>query len=286
MERILVLLCNPAAPVLTDALAETVRAAVGAEAVRWLKPGVACDLIAPAADEAAARAALDGAPVDCALIPAANRRKRLLVADMDSTIIQQECIDELADFAGVRAEVSAVTERAMRGELDFEEALIERVAKLKGLTDATLQQCFEERIVLTPGARALTDRMRAESALCSLVSGGFTFFTARVADLAGFDRQQANRLEMADGALTGEVARPILGREAKEAALKAYADELGCDLSETMAVGDGANDLAMLGAAGLGVAFHAKPAVAESADVRIDHGDLTALLYLQGYAEG
>ncbi|MEL6364378.1 MAG: phosphoserine phosphatase SerB [Pseudomonadota bacterium] len=283
MESVLVLICNPATRVLSDAIVERVREAVGGGDVRWLDARLACEFAAPADAEAKARPALEGAPVDIALVPAEDRRKKLLVADMDSTIIEQECIDELADFAGLRVEISAVTERAMRGELDFETALTERVGKLAGLDEATLQTCFDTRITLTPGGRAATARMSADDATSALVSGGFTFFTERVAAAVGFHRQQANILEIEAGRLTGKVVPPILGREAKRAALLAYAEELAINTRETIAVGDGANDLAMLEAAGLGVAFRAKPAVAEAADVRIDHGDLTALLYLQGY---
>ncbi|MEQ1931360.1 MAG: phosphoserine phosphatase SerB [Parvularculaceae bacterium] len=203
---------------------------------------------------------------------------------MDSTIIGQECIDELADCAGKRGEISAITERAMRGDLDFEAALTGRVAMLKGLPERVLQETFERRIRLNPGAATLVQTMRKLGATTALVSGGFTFFTERVAAAAGFDMHQANRLIVESGALSGDVARPILGRAAKEEALIRIAREKGVALSETLAVGDGANDLSMLARAGLGVAFHAKPKVAASARARIDYGDLTALLYLQGFA--
>ena len=219
--------------------------------------------------------------IDATHIPKAHPR-RLLIADMDSTIIQQECIDELAEFAGKRAEISAITERAMRGELDFDSALKERVAMLKGLPISVLQETFDKRITLTPGARTLVQTMNSLGAVTALVSGGFTFFTARIAEACGFQYNQANELLVKDGKLTGEVAMPILGRAAKEEALMRLAADHGIDLSDTLAVGDGANDLSMLNKAGLGVAFHAKPAVAEVADARIDYGDLTALLYLQG----
>jgi phosphoserine phosphatase len=243
-------------------------------------------LAAPSPDlRARLDAVLADLPVDHALVADdPDRKKRLLVADMDSTIIGCECLDELADFAGVKAQVSAITERAMRGEVGFEGALRERVAMLKGLPAADLQRCFDERVRLNPGARTLVTTMAAHGARCVLVSGGFDFFTGRVAAAAGFQADQANHLFEADGRLTGRVREPILGREAKLAALRAEAADLGLDLSSSLAVGDGANDLAMIEAAGLGVAYRAKPVVAAQADVRIDHADLTALLYIQGYA--
>ena len=231
-------------------------------------------------------AALAGQEIDLCLQPAAGRRKRLLVADMDSTIVSCECLDELADFAGVKAGVAAVTERAMRGELAFEPALRERVARLKGLPVEAIDRCREERVRLNPGARTLVRTMTAHGAKAILVSGGFESFTGPVAALAGFDAHQGNRLLSADGRLTGGVGEPIVGREAKLAALQAAAGEFGLSLDETLAVGDGANDLAMIEAAGLGVAYHAKPIVAERADARVDFGDLTSLLYFQGYRAG
>lgn len=226
---------------------------------------------------------LDGLAVDLCVQPAAGRKKRLLVADMDSTIINVECLDELADFAGLKAEISAITERAMRGELAFEGALRERVGMLKGLATTALQQAYDERVRLNPGARTMVRTMAAHGARCALVSGGFTFFTSRVAQAAGFHLDRANTLFEADGALTGEVGEPILGKEAKLAALQALAGEIDAPLSATLAVGDGANDLAMIQAAGLGVAYRAKPLVAAQAHAKVDHADLTALLYFQGY---
>jgi phosphoserine phosphatase len=233
--------------------------------------------VRPAVDRA-----VDG-PVDYCIQPEAGRRKRLLVADMDSTIINVECLDELADFAGLKAEISAITERAMRGELAFEGALRERVGMLKGLATTALQQAYDERVRLNPGARTLVRTMAANGARCVLVSGGFTFFTRRVAAAAGFHADRANTLHETGGALTGLVGEPILGREAKLAALTEEAAALGVPLSDTLAIGDGANDLAMIQAAGLGVAYRAKPVVAAQADARVDHADLTALLYFQGY---
>lgn len=221
--------------------------------------------------------------VDFCVQPAVGRKKRLLLADMDSTIIGCECLDELADFAGLKAEISAITERAMAGEIPFEAALVERVGKLAGLGLEALQATYDERVRLNPGAEILARTMAAHRARCVLVSGGFEFFTARVAQAAGFAAHRANRL-IDDGArLTGAVAMPILGREAKLTALREEAAALGVDLADTMAVGDGANDLAMIGAAGLGVAWRAKPVVAAGADAKVDHADLTALLYFQGY---
>jgi phosphoserine phosphatase len=215
--------------------------------------------------------------------PIAERRKALMLADMDSTIINVECLDELADFAGVKTQVAEITERAMRGELEFEGALRERVGMLKGLALSALQQAYDERVKLNPGARTLVRTMAAHGARCVLVSGGFTFFTSRVAVAAGFHANRANTLIEAGDALTGQVGEPILGREAKLAALKEEAQGLGVPLSQTLAIGDGANDLAMIEAAGLGVAYRAKPIVAAQADAKVDHADLTALLYFQGY---
>jgi len=228
-------------------------------------------------------AAIGDKPVDFAVQPALNRRKRLLIADMDSTIINVECLDELADFAGVKDKVSEITERAMRGELAFEGALRERVGMLKGLATTALQTCFDERVRLNPGAETLVKTMAAHGARCALVSGGFTFFTSRVAQAAGFHLNRANTLIEADDALTGEVGDPILGKEAKLAALNEETAALGLTPADALAVGDGANDLAMIEAAGLGVAYRAKPIVAARAHAKVDHADLTALLYFQGY---
>ncbi|WP_374575825.1 phosphoserine phosphatase SerB [Phenylobacterium sp.] len=272
-----------AAPAIASALAGA-RARV--KEPRPLGPG-ALDLLVEGEDvariRALAEAALEGQAIDVCVQPWEGRRKHLLVADMDSTIIGCECIDELADFAGVKAQVSAITERAMRGELDFEGALRERVAMLKGLPMGDLQRAYDERVRLNPGARTMVRTMAAHGARCVLVSGGFTFFTGRVAEAAGFHANRANRLGHTPEALTGVVHEPILGREAKLAALKEEIAAQGLKASDALAVGDGANDLAMIEAAGLGVAYRAKPIVAAQADAKVDHADLTALLYFQGY---
>ena len=222
-------------------------------------------------------------PVDICLVPAAARRKKLLIADMDSTIISQECIDEMADVLGLKPRIAAITERAMRGELQFEDALRERLSLLVGISEAQLEQVYAQRITLMPGAKTLVATMTANGATTALVSGGFTFFTSRVAKAVGFGANHANTLDIVAGRLTGRVLGPILGREAKLATLQDYVQRLGLTAGDTLAVGDGANDLDMLKAAGLGVAFRAKPIVAAEAQAAIMHGDLTALLYLQGY---
>lgn len=252
-------------------------------AVEWLSPDEAC-LIADEAGAAEVRlmAALSGLPVDINRFDTRPALKKLLIADMDSTIITCECIDELADALGFKAQVSAITERAMRGEIEFEPALRERVALLKGMDHDALQTVFDARVKLTGGARTLIQTMNAHGAVTALVSGGFTFFTSRVAAAVGFQVNYGNRLAERDGLLTGEVVPPILGREAKRATLERLAGESAIALSDSLAVGDGANDLDMIARAGLGVAFRAKPKVAAAAPARIEHGDLTALLYLQG----
>ncbi len=287
------LVCNPEFESLGDdlvneAMHRLLEASDGAEVRRrTLAEDVAEDFIVDAeimrgAAENALSDILAEASADIIVQPAAHRRKRLLIADMDSTIIGQECIDELADFAGLKREISAITDRAMRGELDFEDALKERVGMLKGLPESALEEAFRTRIALSAGARTLVETMNSMGALTVLVSGGFTFFVERVARLAGFQRFQANELLIDGGALTGKVRAPILGREAKETALRQFAEKGAIALAETIAVGDGANDLDMIAAAGLGVAYRAKPKVAAAADASIRHADLTALLYAQG----
>ena len=272
--------------VLPEALEAAALAGLTAADTRVLGEG-AVDLTFEAAELTTLKSnvarALESKSVDFCVQPAAGRRKRLLIADMDSTIIGCECLDELADFAGLKTQIAAITERAMAGEIPFEAALIERVRQLVGLDLAALQRTYDERVRLNPGAATLARTMRAHGARCALVSGGFEFFTRRVAEAAGFDTHRANRL-IDDGArLTGDVALPILGREAKLTALCEEAAFLGIDLGQTLAVGDGANDLAMIEAAGLGVAYRAKPVVAARADAKVDHTDLTTLLYFQGY---
>jgi phosphoserine phosphatase len=258
---------------------------------RWLEPHTAWEaLLALPADQELTElrerigSRTQGRPIDMNIVPAdpASRRKKLLVADLESTIIQQECLDELADYVGLRPKIAGITERAMRGELDFEAALKERVGLLRDVDASALERVYE-RVTLMPGAETLVATMRASGATCALVSGGFTFFTERIAARLGFDVQHGNTLELAGGRIAGTVAEPILGREAKLATLQRLERERGLDPALTLAVGDGANDLAMIKAAGLGVAFRAKPIVAAEAAASITHGDLTSLLYLQGY---
>jgi phosphoserine phosphatase len=280
------LLSNPERADLDRTAVESLRDAwAGGEAV-WLNPGIAAEF---ALAEAPANRwdvwqELQGIGIDLVVQRAEGRRKKMLLADMDSTMIGQECIDELADMAGVGARVADITARAMNGELDFEGALLERVSLLKGLPEAVIGQVLEKRITYTPGGRELIATMKAQGGYAALVSGGFTAFTSAVAAHLGFDENRANTLIAEDGRLTGEVARPIVGREAKVAALEEISARLCITHAEVMAVGDGANDLGMLSLAGAGVALHAKPSVAAECDIRINHGDLTALLYIQGYA--
>lgn len=291
MEYVLTLIADPARVGLDDSMARTVRealATLGGDTgpIDWLKPGEACDIgfemIVPDQAEAAARQALGAAPLDIVAQPTLDRRKALLVADMESTIIENEMLDELADFLGLRAHIAAITARAMNGELDFAAALRERVALLKDLPAGKLDEA-SRRIKVMPGAATLVATMKKHGAYCALVSGGFTYFTAMVRIALGFDIDHANRLEINRDKLAGTVAEPILGREAKLETLIRLAGERQLPLTRSIAVGDGANDLPMLQAAGLGVAFHAKPSVAAASRVRVEHGNLTALLYLQGY---
>ncbi|PSJ37400.1 phosphoserine phosphatase SerB [Allosphingosinicella deserti] len=260
--------------------------AIGVEPMgrSWIERDKACDLLF-SADLLPVRSALEAhfPGVDIVVQGEAGRRKKLLIADMDSTMITVECIDELADYAGLKAEVAEITERAMRGELAFEGALRARVALLKGLDTAMIERCRRERVRLTPGARALVRTMRRDGALTILVSGGFTAFAEPVGEEIGFERVIANRLLGSDGRLDGTVGEPIVGADTKRATLLGALAEHGLDAADALAVGDGANDIPMIEAAGLGVAFRAKPAAAAAADARIDHGDLTALLYAQGY---
>ena len=265
----------------------------GGVAARWqggdprvLAPGIAAefDIATRPADADQVWSDLQTIGIDLAIQPARNRRKRILLADMDSTMIEQECIDELADVAGVGARVADITARAMNGELNFHEALVERVGLLAGLPESTIHDVLASRITMAPGGDLLVATMRANGAYAALVSGGFTAFTESVAHRLGFDENRANTLLAEEGVLTGHVALPVLGREAKVEALDEIAARLGLSAADVIAVGDGANDLGMIGRAGTGVALHAKPAVAAQAPIRINHGDLSALLYLQGYA--
>lgn len=281
------LLCSPTNPSLDPALVDSLRNAWGGGEAVWLAPDEAAEFPVKAlpANQWTVWEDLQAMGVDLVLQPAAGRRKKMLLADMDSTMIEQECIDELAEEAGVGARVKDITARAMNGELDFDGALTERVALLKDLPEAVIIQVLNNRITLMPGARQLLSTMKANGAYAALVSGGFTAFTSRIATELGFDENRANTLMVADGKLTGAAGRPILGREAKVTALEQITTRLGITEEDVLAVGDGANDLGMLKRAGAGVALHAKPSVAAQCQIRINHGDLTALLYLQGYAQ-
>jgi phosphoserine phosphatase len=275
------------APNLDPAAAEALRNAWGGGDLTWLAPDTAAEF---ALSEIPGKfrevwSDLQALKTDLNILPAENRRKKMLLADMDSTMIEQECIDELAEEAGVGERVKDITARAMNGELDFEGALTERVGLLRGLPESTIQQVIDTRITLMPGGPELIATMKANGAYCALVSGGFTAFTAKIAATLGFDENRANTLIAENGALTGEVRRPILGREAKVQALEEITDRLNIQEADVMAVGDGANDLGMLGRAGAGVALHAKPSVAAQCDIRVNHGDLSTLLYLQGYSK-
>ncbi len=280
------LLCNPATPNLDAPLIEALCSAWGGTAPRWLAPGIAAefDLLNRPDNFWQVWDDLQPRGVDLCLQVSEGRRKQMLLADMDSTMIGQECIDELADMAGVGPYVAAITARAMNGELDFEAALRERVGLLKGLPEGIIAQVLAERITYTPGGRELIATMQAHGGHAALVSGGFTAFTQAVVAHLGFNEHRANTLLVAGGVLTGQVAEPILGRQAKIDALEQITARLGITPAQVIAVGDGANDLGMLGRAGAGVALHAKPAVAAQCELRINHGDLTALLYLQGYS--
>lgn len=284
--HVVTLLTNPETPVLERVTVESLRNAWGGGAARWLDPGVAAEFDLDQVPENRWQVweGLQALRVDMVVQKAEGRKKRLLIADMDSTMICQECIDELADEAGVGARVADITARAMNGELDFEGALRERVGLLKGLPEAVIARVLQDRITLMPGGAVLLKTMKANGAHAALVSGGFTAFTAHVAERLGFDENRANTLHIEGGSLLGTVADPILGKEAKLQALNEITTRLGITPAEAIAVGDGANDLPMLLAAGTGVALHAKPRVQAECEVRVNHGDLTALLYLQGYS--
>jgi phosphoserine phosphatase len=289
MSLVATLICNPANPALDSSIVDGARAILpGAGAARWLFNEVAVDIPFASSDPVDAiagrlREARGDLPIDIVVQPDIGRRKKLFLADMDSTMIGQECIDELADFAGLKARVAAITERAMRGEIEFEPALRERVALLQGLPVGVVDEVLAKRITLTPGGRELVATMRAHGAYTCLISGGFTLFTNAVAAMLGFQENRGNELLVEDGKLSGKVAEPVLGRAAKLATLVELREAFDLDDLDTLVVGDGANDLGMIRSAGLGVAWHAKPAVAAAAHARIDFGDLTALLYAQGY---
>jgi phosphoserine phosphatase len=289
MSLVATLICHPANPALDSTVVDGARAILPeAGTARWLFDEVSVDIPFTGSEDVAAivkrlTEARGDLPIDIVVQSQIDRRKKLFLADMDSTMIGQECVDELADFVGLKAHVASITERAMRGEIAFEPALRQRVALLKGLPVGVVDEVLKQRIIATPGGRELVATMRAHGAYTCLISGGFTLFTNAVAAMIGFQENRANELMVADGKLTGEVAEPILGRAAKLSTLIELREAFDLDNIDTLAVGDGANDLGMIEAAGLGVAYHAKPAVAAAAAARIDHGDLTALLYAQGY---
>jgi phosphoserine phosphatase len=289
MSLVATLICNPANPALDSTMVDGARAVLPSPgSAQWLFDEVAVDIPFAGSEDIKAietrlRQARGDLPIDIVVQPRALRRKKLFLADMDSTMIGQECIDELADFAGLKAYVAKITERAMRGEIEFEPALRERVALLKDMPVSVVDEVLKTRITPTPGGRELVATMRAHGAYTCLISGGFTLFTNAVAAMIGFEENRANELLVRDGKLTGEVREPILGRAVKLATLIELRESFDLDDIDTLVVGDGANDLGMIEAAGLGVAYHAKPTVAAAAAARIDYGDLTALLYAQGY---
>lgn len=289
MPSIVTLIAEPASQALTPELALRCSAAINANSVNWLSKNRALDLsVASGEHETLVKTIkelIGDAPIDIAIQSAESRRKKILIADMDSTMIRQECIDELAAEAGIGDHVADITARAMNGELEFDAALKERVALLKDLSVSVIDKVIATRIELMPGGLELVRTMRKNGAYCALVSGGFTEFTSRIADMIGFQENRANTLLHENGKLTGQVGMPILGKQAKVDALNDIAQRLGLTPENAIAVGDGANDLGMLQLAGTGVALHAKPSVAAQADIRIDHGDLTSLLYLQGYSD-
>jgi phosphoserine phosphatase len=291
MSHVCTLIADRTTHIITQAARQKAADILGRQVeVRELSDRVAYDLAfvgkagedLPALQDAV-RHALDPLAIDVAIVPADGRRKKLFLADMDSTMIEQECIDELADELGIKAHIADITARAMRGEIAFEPALRERVGMLKGLSESVIDQVFADRITYMPGGKALLATMNAHGTTCILVSGGFTHFTTKVATELGFIANHANELLVDKGELTGRVREPIQGADAKKAHLTAYAEKLGIDLSATMAIGDGANDLGMISIAGFGVAYHAKPAVVKQARYAVNHSDLTGALYLQGY---
>lgn len=291
-KNVVTLIANPEKLALKKVEVDSVVDALAAngaiiEHVEWLAENIACDIFFAVLSQDDVRELLEqllaAVPFDFVVQNAWGRKKKLFISDMDSTIIEQECIDELADVLGLKEKIARITERAMNGELEFKDALRERVAMLKNLPEEKLQEVYNSKISFMPGAKTLVATMKKNGAKTVLVSGGFTFFTERVRDAIGFDAQEANILEIENGKLTGKVKEPILDKTSKLNALKFYAEELGISLQTTLAAGDGANDLPMIKSAGLGVAYHAKPSVKAQAMAKIDHSDLTALLYAQGY---
>ncbi len=291
MDTVLIAIASPQKTKLSVSHMETAMASNEISGdLNWLSVDEACEVtfkapedFDPVSAEKATRQALSGLPIDIAFVPADNRKKKLLVADMDSTIIQQECIDELAEIAGIADQVVGITARAMTGELDFQDALRARLALLKDLPEQAIVEVITKRLTFTPGARTLVQTMKASGALTALLSGGFTHFTSYVSKICGFDEHQANVLEIKGGKLTGTAIEPIMDKNQKKRSLAQLTVMNGMTFADTMAVGDGANDLPMLLRSNMGVALHGKPALRDAAKYRIDHCDLTALLYLQGY---
>lgn len=291
MTHVAVLIGPSQSASLTDSIVDEARSTLdqhGAkiEGIKWLSPHEAVEISFAGTETTTIQSALKQnlTGVDIAVLPKDGRKMQLLIADMDSTIIAVECIDELADFIGVKREVAQITEAAMRGELDFDQALAQRVALLKDMPVETLERCFQERVRFNPGAKALVQTMRANGAYCALVSGGFTFFTSRVAESLGFHLNRANELGVVSGKLTGKVVPPISNAATKLETLNQLMNELGLEKDVTLAVGDGANDIPMMEAAGLSIAYHGKPKAQDAATFTINHGDLSALLYIQGYS--
>lgn len=288
MSFVATLIAHPSNPILTSVVGEGVAKAILASGLYWLADGIACDIAIPdGVDlkivEENIQREIAGKPIDFAIQNTDTRRKKMLIADMDSTMIEQECIDELAAEVGLKDKVSFITARAMNGEIEFDAALRERVGLLKGMSVDVVDEVIRSRITLMSGAKTLVSTMKQNGAYCALVSGGFTVFTGPISQEIGFDEHRSNVLLKKDGVLSGQVADPILGMQAKVDALNEISQRLGIEPQDAIAVGDGANDLGMLSLAGSGVALHAKPTVAAQAKIRLDYADLTALLYLQGY---